>query len=88
MRLDGPTPWYIKAISYVGVPAAIAFYLVYWLTISMPTKAEVQYLGDQLKGHISSTSTDLGDIKLILIATCVNAGKNDVERERCVRPVR
>ncbi len=84
MRLNGDTPWYVKAISYVGVPAAIAFYLIYWLTISMPTKAEVMVLGDQLRVHVSSTSSDLMDIKHILIASCVNAGHTDIERMRCL----
>ncbi len=84
---NGQAPWYIKAISYVGVPAAIAFYLLWYLTTAMPTKAEMIVLGDQLKVHVSSTTTDLMDIKRILIASCVNAGHSDVERLRCLGTV-
>lgn len=82
--LNGSAPWYVKAISYVGVPAAIAFYLIYYLTTTMPTKADMLSIGDQLKTHVSSTQTDLSDIKRILVTTCVNAGHTDAERERCV----
>lgn len=84
---NGSAPWYVKAIGVVGVPAAIALYLVYYLTNVAPTKAEVMVLGDQLKVHVSSTSSDLTDIKRILIASCVNAGHTDVERLRCLGQV-
>lgn len=87
LRLNGNTPWYVKAIGVVGVPAAIAFYLIYYLTTAMPTKAEVLSLSEQLHVHVSSTQVDLADIKRILIASCVNAGHSDVERLRCLGQV-
>lgn len=87
MRLNGNTPWYVKAISLVGVPAAIAFYLIYYLTTTAPTKAEMITIGDSLKVHVSSTQSDLTDIKRILLASCVNAGHTDVERLKCLGQV-
>lgn len=78
------TPWYVRAISYFGVPAAIALYLVYYLTTAMPTKAEVLMLGDELRVHVSSTQSDLSDIKRILLVTCVNAAATDAKRMQCL----
>lgn len=83
-RVNGNAPWYVKAVSYYGVPAAIAVYLVWYLTTAMPTKAEVMVLGDQLKVHVSTTSSDLSDIKRILMVTCVNAAATDTKRMQCL----
>jgi hypothetical protein len=82
--LTGMTPWYIKAASTFGVPAAIALYLIYYLTTSMPTKADMLLIGDQLRTHVSSTQTDLTEIRRVLVASCVNSAKNDAERDRCL----
>lgn len=77
-------PWWMRAIYQVGVPSAIAIYLVYNLTSTMPTKAEVLALNDQLKTHVSSTITDLSEIKRVLTVTCVNAAGSDEKRRQCL----
>lgn len=81
---ESDAPWYVKAISYFGVPAAIALYLVWYITTAVPTKAETMVLSDLLRTHVSSTQVDLADIKRILMVTCVNAAATDVKRRECL----
>lgn len=78
------SPWWLKAISTVGPVAAIALYLVYWMTTAVPTRADVALLGTQLKIHVDSTVSDLTEIKRILTAQCVNDAKDGEQRLRCL----
>lgn len=88
-------PWWIDAIYKIGVPSAIALYLVYSLTAAMPTRADIVTLSDQRKAeiaaiadslrmHVAATNNDLSDIKHILVASCVNQAATDVQRLRCL----
>lgn len=87
---NGSAPWWMKAIYQVGVPSAIAIYLVYNLVSNMPLKAEVPSKADMatisesLRIHVTSTSTDLQEVKRILLATCLNQATKDVQRLQCL----
>ena len=83
-------PWQVKAITFFGVPSAIACYLVY---MSAGTHAsDVQKTNELLQTHIQISTqleqrTEQQNIRLekILLALCVNSATTPVDRERCLR---
>ena len=88
-------PWQVRAVTFFGVPSAIALYLVYILAGTVVSKL------DRQADIISQQSTRNGDIiKLIesenqvqrinmelviriLRANCVNSSATNLERDRC-----
>lgn len=86
-------PWQIKAVGLIGVPSAIACYLI-WALVSgvVPAMLSMQQTMGTLVGTISSITTEHAAQKVqneriiqILQATCVNAAQTTIDRERCIR---
>lgn len=82
----------LAAIVKVGVPSAIAIYLVYVIATSL--SAEVRYLREEFVRH-STQSTDLvrqyeqvriqSDRQVyILQRICINSAKSDEQKEDCI----
>jgi hypothetical protein len=92
-RIDEGMPWQVKALGIVGVPAAIAIYLV-WALVSQIAPA-ILSMNSLLSAHVAQMTTLMGEqtqiknqneaIIRILKTSCVNAAKDMVERERCLR---
>lgn len=90
--VDG-MPWQVKAVGIIGVPSAIAIYLVYSMVqgvvpaianVQTTTNSLVLAMGELTKDHAAVRMQNESMIR-ILQATCVNAAKTNEERERCFR---
>jgi hypothetical protein len=86
-------PWQIRAIVLMGVPSAIACYLVWVLAsnISPSLSAQGQTL-NQLVLSVSNMRDEHSQMRAVneamlrvLQASCVNNAKDSIERERCLR---
>lgn len=86
-------PWWVKAVSFFGVPSAIAIGLVYSLVNYMvPTMLETQKTLNTVVITLGAISTEHSYTKEqneriigVLRATCANAAKGDYERTQCMR---
>jgi hypothetical protein len=80
-------PWLVKAIGFVGFPAAIAAYLIYIGAASLPTiQASMQTLAADHKRTLELVSDHIRqqeDVLRMLQRVCSNTAKNDVEKQRC-----
>lgn len=70
-------PWVVKAITQVGVPSAIALYLV-WLLAS-------QVLG-AIQTHDARSDAELRGLLPVLQRICINTSATDRDRAACFRP--
>lgn len=95
-HMDGESsdiPWWIRAVVYMGVPAAIACYLVYILAQTVTaSQAQVQSTLNTLVLSVASMQTEHTQIKMVneamlrvLQVTCANQAENADARERCLR---
>lgn len=90
--IDG-MPWQVKAIGIIGVPSAIAIYLVFSIVQGVvPAIANVQTTTNSLVIAMNEMTKDHTAVRIqnenmfrVLQATCVNAAKTNEERERCFR---
>jgi len=80
---DPQVPWWIAAIYKIGVPSAIAIYLVLRLTQGLPSAADVIDVKALLTTHVMSTEAQLVEIRLLLRAICYNTAKNDAAARAC-----
>lgn len=88
---DDGLPWWVKAIFLMGVPSAIACYLVYALVSAVvPGMLGLQEQVSRLAIQVGSVQTDHASQKVqndriiaILQASCANAAKDNFERDRC-----
>jgi hypothetical protein len=88
----GMTPW-MRFIAFIGVPAAIALFLVYRL--DGRSAQELAQISADLRAHstisaaTASVMEDHRDETRLLIALmrqiCVNTSKSDVQRRECVQ---
>ncbi len=80
-------PWLVKAIGFVGFPAAIAAYLIYIGAASLPAiQANMQTLAADHKRTLELVSDHIRqqeDVLRMLQRVCSNTAKNDVEKQRC-----
>lgn len=85
-------PWQIKAIGIIGVPSAIALFLVYSMVsgivpamLSMQTTMSniVTAVGNIASDHVQQKAQNEQILK-VLRANCVNNAKDAIERERCL----
>jgi hypothetical protein len=80
-------PWLVKAIGFVGFPAAIAAYLIYIGAATLPAlQANVQTLAADHKRTLELVSDHIRqqeDVLRMLQRVCSNTAKNDVEKQRC-----
>lgn len=89
-------PWWVKAITFFGVPSAIAMYLVYILANNI--SGSIHSISNTLLEHNSMTAAlvrqieeehstyrlDSSTVRRILLANCVNSATSEMERNRCV----
>jgi hypothetical protein len=80
-------PWLVKAIGFVGFPAAIAAYLIWIGAASLPTiQASMTTLTADHKRTLELISDHIRqqeDVLRMLQRVCSNTAKNDVEKQRC-----
>lgn len=86
-------PWWVRAVIYMGVPAAIACYLVYILaqTVSA-SQFQMQSTLNTLVLSVSAMQSEHGQIKMVnesmlrvLQASCVNSATSEEKRANCLR---
>ena len=86
-------PWWIRAIVYMGVPAAIACYLVYVLAQTVAaSQTQVQSTLNTLVISVSGMQGEHTQIKVlneamlkVLQASCANAAQTEEKRVNCFR---
>ena len=81
-------PWYVRAVAYIGVPSAIAVFLVYFLTnlfTTMTTRLEAIQSHTEALGQYLKTETEQSWVTLsALQRICLNTSKTDSDRLSCV----
>lgn len=83
-------PWWVNAIYKVGVPTAIACYLVWILASKVQTEVEAvqnvvnQHVQDQQRNMLEFTKISKEQLKL-LRAMCLHSAKTDNQRDDCVQ---
>jgi hypothetical protein len=89
------SPWYVRAIAFIGVPSAIAVFLVYFLTnlftaittrleaIEVAQRSAVQVSSTLLK-HLEQDTESMWQLVSINQRTCLNTAKSDADRMACV----
>ncbi len=94
-RREDNTPWWIGAIYKLGIPAAIALFLIWFVVATVIPN--IQFIKENLVLHANSSSQvgqDLRDqnIRLsqqnerlmrVLQQICINSAKNNQERNGC-----
>lgn len=90
---DNSMPWQIKAIGLIGVPSAIAIYLV--LSLDQGIRADNRTLRESLNYHTQQTEVSrvqnekilntLESIKRSQDRTCANTAKTYADRSECFR---
>ena len=68
-------PWQVRLVSAVGVPAAIACYLIWFLTSSV--------LG-AINQHSAEHRAELRTLTAVIQQLCVNTAPSDEARAGCV----
>lgn len=86
-------PWQIKAIGLVGVPSAIAIYLV--LSLDQGIRADNKALRENLVMHAQQTQflseqnsklvISIDSLKRSIDRICANTSRNFTERNECFR---
>jgi hypothetical protein len=66
--------WWIEAMLKLGVPAAIACFLVWFLATQL--LANMSAIAHQLNDHVTSTN-------IYLRAVCLHTAKTQAERDDC-----
>ena len=95
-QMDGESdgiPWWIRAVVYMGVPAAIACYLVYILAQTVAaSQTQVQSTLNTLAVSVSTMQGEHVQIKVlneamlkVLQASCANAAQTEEKRVNCFR---
>ena len=89
----GVTPWQVRAIVTMGVPAAIACYLVYILASTVSgAQNNQQATLNNLVMSVSAMQSEHGQIRLlnesmlrVLQASCANNAQTEEKRANCFR---
>ncbi len=80
-------PWLVKAVGFVGFPAAIAAYLIYIGAATLPAlQANMTTIAADHKRTLELVSEHIHqqeDVLRMLQRVCSNTAKNDVEKQRC-----
>lgn len=86
---DVNSPWYIDAVYKVGIPSAIAVFLIWFLTGEV--KSDISVIKESVKIHAEATIHASESIKdqndrltYLLLRICVNGAKNETERNACI----
>ncbi len=88
---DAAMPAYLKLILQIGVPSAIAVYLVYTLSQNVVANTatlvnQSDRLQSQLSQHMATTDSLLLELRranLIALQACSQAAKNDSQVRAC-----
>ena len=86
------SPWWVRAIYQIGVPSAIALYLVWTITATLNTHVrDLQDTNSLLKIHIETTQVierthqeSERSMQRILRAICVNGARTAPDRAGCL----
>lgn len=70
-------PWWLDGIVKLGVPSAIAVFLIWWLTSVV--SASLSTIQNRLNEHIATTN-------IYLFEVCKHTGKTEEERAECPQP--
>lgn len=87
MELDGrrhDDPWWITAIYKIGIPSAIAVYLVWVLTIQV--RDRLDSIDQKINSFYSNSSVIIDQnsrTQKILQQICMNSATTNEERSRC-----
>lgn len=73
---NGNGPWWVKLISAVGVPSAIALGLVYWVT---------QVQGVALEDHADEAARQMRVLTAVTQQICANTAPTSLDRQGCFR---
>lgn len=84
--LSGVPAW-VKAIALVGIPGAIAIFLVYLLATQLPQIAErqaaIEKESDLERQTLSDQVAKTEQVYRLLQRICSNTSKSDEDRQRC-----
>jgi hypothetical protein len=72
-------PWWIEVAYKIGVPSAIAVFLIWFIVAKV--SASLEHANGTLDEHVWTTN-------FYLHAICTNAAKTEAERENCRLPER
>jgi len=82
-------PWWVSSIYKIGIPSAIACFLVWWVVSSVDTKLQamqldMQYVVKQVQEQSVSTRALINLNQQI----CINTAQNTEARTACWNPWR
>jgi hypothetical protein len=80
-------PWYTRFIAQVGIPSAIALYLVYFLTSQLlgAVETHAQESRTSIAQHSASSDELLRQILSVSRQICLNTAETDSARSGCLR---
>jgi len=89
--IDG-MPWWVKAIGFVGVPSAIAMFLIWALVQNVvPAVLEMQKTVNTMAVQVATVSAEHAESKRqteevikVLRGNCINQAKSYEEKNRCL----
>ena len=96
LSTDKSVPAWARVIGFIGVPSAIAVFLVYSLvggisdrldTLTNSTNGLTKSTNDMIKeiqSERSANKVSLDNIWRATAADCVNTSQNEIERNRCL----
>jgi len=85
------SPWWVKAIVTVGVPSAIALYVVWFITGQLSTTVGLLQVGqaglqESIRMHTADSSyifKETQEMRQLLQQICANTAENEVNRNAC-----
>lgn len=93
--LNGTSDWtslkaWSQAIGIIGIPGAIAFWLVYTLSTELPRISRQQEViiaeSQQLRIAVTQLTQVVNGLSRTARQACYNAAKDDNARQRCFDP--
>ncbi len=93
MEINGKLPAWARAIAYLGVPSAIALFLVHFITQQVAGDVRALQQAVQSSGaavtrvltYQMDHSDDIDGLTRVLLRICVNTAETDSQREACLR---
>jgi hypothetical protein len=82
--LGTAAPWWLDAIYRIGVPAALALFLVWFLT--QKVSGQLDTVTSALQTHATVQERERSEMKFYLRAICVNVAADDRQRAACNPP--
>lgn len=81
-------PWWVAATLRMGVPAALACYLVYYVTSGQggavaEMRDDIRAIATTITSHVGSTDRSMKEIQRLLGIQCANSAKSDIDRNAC-----